>query len=520
MRVDITFATAATPTAGAAFAATTDAEKRTIEGVAVPFGVPSGPSADGFRYQFSGPPTNADELVDIVDEHNDDAVVGRLAAPFDAADDAARARARIFNTTRGNDLLEETREGVKTGFSVSAAFDAFDEDADGIRHVGDWQCLHLGVVRRPAFQEAAGLTLAASASKEKSMTETAQAGAQTAAPHAVELPTVAELAAQVAEFQAEATKKGQHPLARFSSRTHFLAAFQEADEEGRQKLAAEFALVDQITGNNPGVMAPQWRTDIKMQLDARRPAIAATGGAIGLPDSGLSVSWPYFDGTLDGMIAEQAAEKTELNSVRVDIKSANASLRTAGVASDISYQLIMRSSPSYLGAYQTITEAAWARYTERVYELALIAASTELTALPADLTTAAGADTFWSLLFQGSAEVEDATGAPASAVLVSSDVWLELGGNPSFRKNDNNDSASASSLSINTNGLTITRAPFFDNGTVLMLNEQAAKFAEQGPMVATEENVAKLGRDVATWGMYIPAEVYFPAGLVRFDRTA
>lgn len=517
MRVDVTFDGPGTPRQGAAFAASTDVEHRVIEGVAVPFGVPSGPSADGFRYLFTGPPANADELVDIVDEHDDDAVVGRLAAPFDAAEDAARARARIFKTTRGNDLLEETREGVKTGFSVSAAFEAFNEDAEGIRHVEDWTCLHLGVVRRPAFTEASGLTLAASAHKGESMTTT-ETPAGT--PAVVELPTIAELAAQVAEFQAKAAQTGQHPLARFASREHFMAEFKAADEDGRQKLAAEFALVDQITTNNPGVMPPAWRTDIKMNLDRRRPAVSAMGGSIGLPDAGMDSTWPYFDGTLDGMIADQSAEKAELNSVRIDIKKASATIKTAGVASDLSYQLIMRSSPSYLAAYQTITEAAWARFTEAKHEAALLAASVELAALPADLTTAAGADAFWSLAFEASAEVEDATGAPANVVLAAPDVWLELGGNTAFRKNDTNDNASAASLSINVNGLTITRAPFFTAGTVLFTNETAAKFAEQGPMVATEENVARLGRDVATWGMYIPAEVYFPAGLVRLDRTA
>jgi len=344
---------------------------------------------------------------------------------------------------------------------------------------------------------------------------------QQAGPAVVELPTVPELAAKVAEFMADAGRQENHPLARFRSRTEFAAAFQAADEDEREKLAAQFALVDQITTNNPGVMVPGWRNDIKANLDKRRPAIAAFGGAQALPDTGMSVSWPYFDGDLDAIIAEQAAEKAELNSVRIDIDKADATIKTAGVASDISYQLLMRSTPAYLAAYQNITDAAWARYTERVFELALQAASTEIgVALPADLTTTAGADAFWSLLFEGSAAVEDATGAPADLVLAAPDVFLDLGGNAAFRKTDSNDNASARTLTINVNGLTVTRAPFLDAGTVIQSNATAAKFSESGPMIATEENVARLGRDVATWGMYVPAEVYFPAGVVRFDRAA
>jgi len=69
-------------------------------------------------------------------------------------------------------------------------------------------------------------------------------------------------------------------------------------------------------------------------------------------------------------------------------------------------------------------------------------------------------------------------------------------------------------------GLSPKRAPFLPAGTVIVSNGSAAKFAEQGPMIATEEDVTKLGRNVATWGMYVPSEVYFPAGVLKFDRTA
>ena len=73
--------------------------------------------------------------------------------------------------------------------------------------------------------------------------------------------------------------------------------------------------------------------------------------------------------------------------------------------------------------------------------------------------------------------------------------------------------ASASSLQIDVNGLTVKRAPFFPAATMLVGSSQAAKYSESGPQLATEEDVSKLGRQVAVWGMYEDAEVYFPAGL-------
>lgn len=533
MKLDLTFAPV-TGIAGASFtAADVDVPKRKLTGIAVPFGVPSGPAADGFRYQFSGPPTNADELIDVVDEHDDHAVAGRLAEPFAADDKHLLASARIFATTRGNDLLTEAAESVKTGFSVSAEFTDFTEDADGVRHVPTWKARHLGVVRRPAFTEAAGLTLAASAHEGDTVTTTtttAQADAATAttatanasagAAQLVELPTIAELAAQVREQLDVAQRSGVHPLARFATADAFYTAFQQADEPGRVALSVEFALVDQITTNNPGVMPPGWRTDIKANLDKRRPAIMATGGPIGLPDSGMDANWPYFDGDLDALIEQQVTEKTELASARIDIKKATAPIKTAGVASDISYQLLMRSSPSYLAAHNAICEAAWARYTEAVFELALYEAGTYVGALPADLTTEAGAQAFRSLLFSASADVEDATGAPATVVLASGDVWESVGANPALVPQSSSPgtpnaggTADAASLEVRVSNLVVTRAPFLPAGTLVITNGSAARFPEQGPMVATEEDVAKLGRNVAVWGMYEDAEVYFPAGV-------
>ena len=51
-------------------------------------------------------------------------------------------------------------------------------------------------------------------------------------------------------------------------------------------------------------------------------------------------------------------------------------IKTAGAISDISYQLLMRSSPSYLAAHNEILLAAWARYLEAKFEAQLLALGT------------------------------------------------------------------------------------------------------------------------------------------------
>lgn len=513
-----------------------DPARPVLSGLAVPFGVPSGPAMDGNRYEFAGPPSNADELVDVVEGHDEDAVIGRLAEPWTVDEAGMSARSRLFGTTRARDVAELQSEGVANAYSVGASIESFAEGDDGIRRVaaGDWTARHLGVVRNPAFTQTRGLTVAASAHTGDTVppetdptTPPAGSVVDLGAASAV---TLADLAAAVAEVLETTERTGAHPLARFASREHYLSEFAAAylagDVDTTRQLAVAFAAVDQITTNNPGVIPPNWRTRIITNLDARRPIITAAGGPIGLGDAGMDVNWPYFDGNLDAMITEQLAQKTELNSVRVDIKKGTAQIKSAGVYSDISYQLLMRSSPVYLAAYLSINEAAWARFTEAQFSVAVAAAGVEsVGSVPAlQAAGAITASTFRKQIFEASADVEDATGKPATYVAASSDVFVELGGldtlvTPVYGTQNVAGTADAATLTINVANLPVVRGRFLPAGTVIVSNDEAAKFSESGPMTATAEDVAKLGHDVATWGMYVPAEVYYPTGVVRLDRA-
>lgn len=501
---------------------------RTLSGQAVPLGVPSDPSGDGHRYQFDGPPTNIGDLVDVVRQHDPEHLIGRLAEPFKVAAAGLDAVARLFRTTAGDDALTEAIEGARASFSIGASIAKFTEGDDGVRHVTEWTAEHLGLVRRPAFATARVATIHATAhttDKEPAMPETITPPATTeppaGAPAVVELPTVAELAAQVAEHLTT-EPPAAHPLAAFGSFDQFVAGFRDADDDAaRETLAATFAVPDQTTPQNPGLMPPAWRTEIKMRLDSRRPAITAFGGPIGLPSGGMESNWPYLDPTLDldAIIAQQTAEKAELPGVPIRVLRATEPIKTAGTVSDISYQLLMRGTPSYHAAYLRICLAAWARFTEARFEGALVARGTDSGAVA---TTAAA---FKAQLFEASADVEDATGAPADVVLVDPVTWVALGGMPDLQNSKYGTqnvagTSSAATLRIDVNGLNIVRAPFLPADTMVVSNSDAAKFPESGPRVASQEDVRKLGRDVAVWGMWEDAEVYYPAGVRVYGPAA
>lgn len=484
-------------------------DDRRLTGLAVPYGVPSGPSADGLRYQFAGPPDNLDEPIDIVREHNEDALIGVVSAW--SSDEAALtpSDARLFATTAGNDALVELSEGARTGLSIGAEFTQANTSVDdaGVIHINTWSARHLGLVRRPAFTQSRTSLLTASASRKDPATMTDPT------PAAIELPTIEELADKVAAQLSAAAAGAPDVLAEFATFAQFTDAYQSASDEDQAAMHAAFAVGTQTTTGNDGVMLPTWRSVIKKNLDARQPAIAAFG-SVPLPESGMEASWPYYDGNLDTIIAEQAAQLDALNGVKIDIKRATQALKTAGTASTVSWQLLYRSDPSYRAAYLEICLAAYARFREAKFEARLVAGGINVGVLPALGTAKAARD----LLFAASVDVDNATGAPADIALVDTATWKTLGGldglhNPAYGVQNVYGTASAATLEINVNGLRIRRAPFLGASTMVVSNSSAAKAAGDTGQLATADDVTKLGTNIAVWGMYEDGEIYFPAGV-------
>jgi hypothetical protein len=253
-----------------------------------------------------------------------------------------------------------------------------------------------------------------------------------------------------------------------------------------------------------------------------RPAVTALGGPRSLGASGMDLEWPYLDPAtpLDTIVAKQAAEKTEIASVKVKILKATQPIDTYAGGSDVSYQLIRRSSPSYREAYLRILDIAYNRATEAAFEAQLVAvAGTSMV-----LSATANADAVRAFLFAASSAVEDATGSPATVDLVSPAEFARLGGLPGlfpsqYGTQNVPGTAQASTLAINISGLPIVRAPFLTGNTHLVTNSEAAGWHEDGPFPISAEDVAKLGQNVAIWGMGTGATTA-PKGIVKTTVVA
>jgi hypothetical protein len=358
--------------------------------------------------------------------------------------------------------------------------------------------------------------------------EHVRAAAPTPAPG--NLPTVVEYAstADVEAIRARLDAFGSpnpgganlaaaHPLSGFTGP----GAFMRAAYRGELSPEQARAWVNQTTPNNPGVVPPSWLTDIKGIIDHPRHLINGTGGPASPGDTGLAVNWPFFDGDLSALIGAQAAQKTEVTSVRVDLKKGEADLVTYAGGSDLAYQVIERSSPSYLDAYMRIMAAAYGVVTERAYAAALAAVRAGVATDGADL---------YAAIIEATAVVGDATGAAPSVIGIGSGAWAEVAGAvdsdgrpvypPLAPQNAPGAPVGAGAIGgISIAGIPAYRVPGLPARSVVITNGTAARWMEDGPRTLSADDVPLLGRDVAVYGYAAPA-LFTPAGVVHLALNA
>lgn len=309
-----------------------------------------------------------------------------------------------------------------------------------------------------------------------------------------------------------------HPLAEFSGFGEY--ARRSFDEPELQGLLWR-VLADQITDNNPGVIEPVWVQDIKRIVDQGRPVIASFG-TIPLPPEGMEVTFPFTDTDVTTLVAVQADQKTDITSVTVDIDKGTDAIATYAGGSDISLQLVMRSSPSYMDAYMRLMAIGYAAATDAAAASQAAASSTTLEVF--DWATPGTGNELREAVGVASRKVQTATGVPGGFLLLPTANFDKL-----FAMTDFQDTAfpvfntpgggQASTLQFFVSGIPVVHAPYMLEAVGgLLSNTLAWTWNEQGPMTVEAADVEKLGRNVAVWGMGV-GSAYVPAGIVQLNAT-
>ena len=261
-------------------------------------------------------------------------------------------------------------------------------------------------------------------------------------------------------------------------------------------------------------------SDIKRIVNGGRPAITAFGGPRGLGDTaGLTLEWPYFDGTLSDYVGAQSAEKAEIESATIDIKLDTEALKTYAGGADISYQVLRRGNPSVLDAFGRIMLAAWAVVTDAAFVTELESGS--VTVDTAEAISAHDLAEFTSDLVTASLAVQAASGQPADFVLASTTLFARLANLiiPSSIQIAGASTADIRGLSFQLGNVPIIHVPSITAGKGIVSNPLAAAWFEDGPFQVSAEDVAHLGRDVAYWSLGAGAR-FIPAAIVEvYDVT-
>ena len=473
-------------------------------GMAVPYGVEI--EYDGLRESFAAGAFDVTEVIGkpLAYRHNEP--IGVITGATNETD-GMYIDFDVVNTGLGRDAATLMRTGSSRGLSVAFA------PVESTRAQGKSSIVYtkailaeVSLTHQPAYS-----TAGVGAIREEQMSTTT---VEDAAP-----AVVADIEARAAiddlrrEVQAVAhVAEPVHPLAQFRS----FGDYSKAVLEGLETRA----LFDQVTSDNPGVMPPIWLQQVRGIIDLGRPVITGVGGPQSAGAIGLDINWPYFSGVLTDIVASQANEKDEVNSVQISIEKGTATLETYAAGSDISYQLLQRSQPSYLDAHNRIMAASYSTVTDRKFtdDLWNLGTGTVNYDLSGDTT---GAE-FRAAVFEASMECEDATGVPATIVYASTALMKEIGGWESFfpapySVQNVSGVATASSLLVNVSGLRVVRAKWLDGNAAMhavITNGESVRWIEDGPRLANAENVGKLGRDIAIYGYGVTA-AYLPAGIIR-----
>jgi HK97 family phage prohead protease len=500
-------------------------------------------------------------------EHRRD-LVGRGVALEERAD-GAYLTARIAKTHAGDDLLTLIREGVLSAASVVFRPISSRRRSDGVIERTLAELARVAILDRGAYPSAAVVSVrnepdqptpaedkeavvedvqpvetpapeSAPIAPEQAAPETPQEDPVPPTPEPLVERAAPDLSPRLDRIEQQLAVISSSPaltpadivqsalaqvgsFAEFIERAHsepIAVAGGRPVDDGLRAAFAEFMqrdLADQITGNNAGAVPAGWITDLKRLVDFGRPVITAFGGPQPLPETGMTVQWPYVSSN-NTLIGTQATQKTEVTSARVDIGSDSATIGTYAGASDISEQLLRRSGGNYRAWYDRIMLAYWARVTDAAFAAALEAAGTAATyGWDADTT----GQNLKEAIFAASVQVETASGAPAQFALAATDVFTQLArlteivpasppGNPS----NANGTLDAGELRVQVAGLPIIHARGLATGRVLVSNRLAAEWLEDGPFTATAPDVALLGQNVA-WFSFGVAATYIPAALVE-----
>jgi len=382
----------------------TDAEQRTVEGIAVPYN-DTIDIGGGMKERFAPGAVDLNADVKLFRDHKE--IIG-LVTKMEDSEEGLIIRAKISETSLGNETLNLVKDGAIRSFSVGF-IPVIDEKKDNtiIRKKVDLK--EVSLVAFPAYEKAEVLSVREENNQEdKSMennTPDYTSAIEEVRNHAEELER---------RLDVLATSKVEAPSTpQFRSYGEYVKAVAAGKEDA-------ISLHRDFTGATTAdsIMKNAWVSDTVRILNAGRPTYSVFSSAA-LPADGNNVEYPIIDSNTLA-VGEQSAEADVLSYGKLTLTSATAPIKTYGGYTDMSRQVVERSSINYVDTAFRAMVAKYASATNAAVRAKLISDAANFNSSALGAWTAAE---IIDSLAEAATKVNGDTGLPLEFILVSSDVF-------------------------------------------------------------------------------------------------
>ncbi len=379
----------------------TDTEKREVSGLAVPYNQTID-IGGGWSERFEKGSVDLTANVKLFRDHED--IIG-VVTEMEESDEGLLIRAKISETVLGNETLNLVKDGAIRSFSVGF-IPVTDEKKDKTIIRKKVNLKEVSLVAFPAYDKAEVLSVREETNQEEISME------NTTPDYTSAIEEVRNHAEEL-ERRLDVIASEKSPLIsapQFRSYGAYVKAVAAGDVEAHRT----------FTGADSAdtIMKNAWVSDTVRILNAGRPTYSVfSSGA--LPPDGMNVEYPKINtDTID--VANQAVEGDTLAYGKLTLTSATAPIKTYGGYTDMSRQVVERSSINYVDTAFRAMVAKYASATNAAMRQQLITDAALFN------TSALGAWTAAEIidsLAEAATKVNGDTGLPLEFILVSSDVF-------------------------------------------------------------------------------------------------
>ena len=407
-------------------------ERREISGKIVPMGTGEigNTNLGGVVFEAGSIEIDDPTKIKLLSQHDMKKPVGRMVSAT-VRPDGIYATFKLSRSTGGNDTLVMAQEGLVTGLSIGAEIISSAPSRDGHTVVTAARLKEVSVVTEAAFKSAKITSIAAEEAApaeteavEPTNTPTESEAVVENTPDTVAAPEVEATAVEAARPTVSAPAYAKERTAPISSAQYLEASIKSAlgDDDSRRVVRA----ADDSTSTNTGLTLPQHLNSFITDTFSGRPVFdAVTRNA--LIDSGMSFTVPrlYTNATSADTAPSVADVNEGANVTDVGMTSAydTVSINKFAGLNRISWELIDRSSPSFMELLMAELRKAYEKATDTAVLTELIASGTTAATTAA---TAAGLQSFISV--EGAAAYKGTGGDFANKLVANTDQWAAITG--------------------------------------------------------------------------------------------